>query len=114
MIDADRHDRAARDPRARAGGIERHVEELSTRLAARGHEVTVFCRPGYSAPAGAREYRGVHLSRPANGWPVRGGEAFVHSGLGAWATHGSPRFDVAHFHAVGPGHMFTLTRALSQ
>ncbi|MBI4133243.1 glycosyltransferase, partial [Candidatus Uhrbacteria bacterium] len=30
------------------GGIERHVEELATRLAARGHEVLVYCRPWYS------------------------------------------------------------------
>lgn len=96
---------------ARAGGVERHVEELSTRLAARGHDVTVFCRPGYSGSA-TREYRGVHLaSLPTV--PVRGGEAFVHSGLGAWATHGA-RFDVAHFHAVGPGLFTPLTRALSQ
>ena len=29
---------------ARFGGIETHVEQLSTRLAARGHEVSVFCR----------------------------------------------------------------------
>lgn len=96
---------------ARAGGIERHVEELSTRLAARGHDVTVFCRPGYSGD-GAREYRGVHLAALPT-VPVRGGEAFVHSGLGAWATHGT-RFDVAHFHAVGPGLFTPLTRALSQ
>lgn len=95
---------------ARAGGVERHVEELSTRLAARGHHVTVFCRPGYVSGT-QREYRGVHLaSLPTV--PVRGGEAFVHSGLGAWSAHGA-RFDVAHFHALGPGLFTPLTRALS-
>ena len=30
------------------GGIERHVEEISTRLAAKGHDVTVYCRPYYT------------------------------------------------------------------
>ena len=30
------------------GGIERHVEELTTRVVERGHEVTVYCRPYYS------------------------------------------------------------------
>lgn len=29
------------------GGIERHVEELATRLVHRGHDVTVYCRPYY-------------------------------------------------------------------
>ncbi|MEJ2722753.1 MAG: glycosyltransferase, partial [bacterium] len=29
---------------ARFGGIETHVDQLSTRLAARGHDVSVYCR----------------------------------------------------------------------
>ncbi len=37
---------------ARYGGIERHVEELARALAARGHDVTVYCRRHYT-PAGA-------------------------------------------------------------
>ena len=32
------------------GGIERHVEELSARLAAAGHDVTVYCRRHYVGP----------------------------------------------------------------
>src|ERR1700731_1289126 len=39
------------------GGFETFAEELSTRLAARGHAVTVYCRQRHSAPA----YRGVTL-----------------------------------------------------
>jgi glycosyltransferase involved in cell wall biosynthesis len=42
---------------ARYGGFETFAEELSTRLALRGHEVTVYCREPF--PGGA--YRGVHL-----------------------------------------------------
>jgi glycosyltransferase involved in cell wall biosynthesis len=42
---------------ARYGGFETFAEELSTRLAARGHSVTVYCRERYSEPA----YRGVFL-----------------------------------------------------
>jgi glycosyltransferase involved in cell wall biosynthesis len=42
---------------ARYGGFETFAEELSTRLAARGHEVTVYCRQRYSANL----YRGVRL-----------------------------------------------------
>ena len=42
---------------ARYGGFETFAEELSTRLAERGHEVYVYCRQRHSEPV----YRGVHL-----------------------------------------------------
>ena len=42
---------------ARYGGFETFAEELSVRLAARGHQVAVLCRERYSQPI----YRGVHL-----------------------------------------------------
>jgi glycosyltransferase involved in cell wall biosynthesis len=42
---------------ANYGGFETFAEELSTRLAARGHCVTVYCRDRYHKP----EYRGVRL-----------------------------------------------------
>src|SRR6202162_4224076 len=42
---------------ARYGGFETFAEELSTRLAARGHEVTVYCRQAYAQAS----YRGVRL-----------------------------------------------------
>src|SRR3954470_21713920 len=42
---------------ANYGGFETFAEELSTRLAARGHDVTVYCREKHSAPT----YRGVSL-----------------------------------------------------
>lgn len=41
---------------ARYGGFETFAEELSTRLAARGHRVTVYCRQKSPSP-----YRGVFL-----------------------------------------------------
>jgi glycosyltransferase involved in cell wall biosynthesis len=42
---------------ANYGGFETFAEELSTRLVARGHEVTVYCRQTFSE----RFYRGVRL-----------------------------------------------------
>jgi glycosyltransferase involved in cell wall biosynthesis len=42
---------------ARYGGFETFAEELSTRLAARGHDVVVYTRQRYPEPC----YRGVHL-----------------------------------------------------
>jgi len=42
---------------ARYGGFETFAEEVSTRLVARGHQVTVYCREPYHPPL----YRGVRL-----------------------------------------------------
>ncbi len=42
---------------ARYGGFETFAEELSTRLAGRGHSVTVYCRERHAG----RSYRGVSL-----------------------------------------------------
>ncbi|HEV8293210.1 MAG TPA: DUF1972 domain-containing protein, partial [Tepidisphaeraceae bacterium] len=45
---------------ANYGGFETFAEELSARLAARGHDVSVFCRRHY-APREMSHYRGVRL-----------------------------------------------------
>jgi glycosyltransferase involved in cell wall biosynthesis len=45
---------------ARYGGWETFAEELATRLVARGHDVTVYCRPG-NADGDPPRYQGVHL-----------------------------------------------------
>lgn len=101
----------ARGLPARSGGVERHVEEVATRLAARGHDVTVFCRPAYGDRP-LRTYRGVQLaSLPTV--PVPGGEAFVHSGLSTMVALGL-HFDLVHFHALGPGLFTPLTRGLTR
>ncbi len=46
---------------ARYGGFETFAEELSTRLAARGHRVTVYCRDRPQAAGATEFYRGVDL-----------------------------------------------------
>lgn len=43
-----------------AGGVETSIEETSTRLAARGHDVTVYCRARYN-PDRPSVYKGVRL-----------------------------------------------------
>jgi glycosyltransferase involved in cell wall biosynthesis len=45
---------------ANYGGFETFAEHLSTRLVARGHEVTVYCRAHYTSPR-QLEYQGVRL-----------------------------------------------------
>jgi glycosyltransferase involved in cell wall biosynthesis len=65
---------------ARYGGFESCVEEISTRLAERGHDVTVYCRSDYPKRE-AKQYRGVRLiqiprlqdsflASPFNSWLV--------------------------------------------
>jgi glycosyltransferase involved in cell wall biosynthesis len=41
----------------RQGGMTRHIEEVYARIAARGHEVTVYCRRALEGP----EYRGMRV-----------------------------------------------------
>src|ERR1700730_8313621 len=45
---------------ARYGGFETLAEELSARLAARGHEVTVYTRTRYASP-GLATWRGARI-----------------------------------------------------
>ena len=83
---------------ARFGGIERHCEELYTRLAARGHEVTVFVRRWYSPVTGP--YRGVTL-KSAPTINIKGLDAFAHTAA-ASAEVLIHDFDIVHYHAIGP------------
>jgi glycosyltransferase involved in cell wall biosynthesis len=79
------------------GGIERHVGLLAERLAERGHDVTVFVRPGYGGTNGSGPLRTP--MRPC--LPTKHLEAITHSSL--CALEASLRgYDVIHFHAVGP------------
>lgn len=45
---------------ARYGGFETAIEEVGSRLASAGHEVTVYCRPAEGRPADGR-HLGMHL-----------------------------------------------------
>jgi glycosyltransferase involved in cell wall biosynthesis len=88
------------------GGIERHVEEISRRLVARGHEVTVYCRLHYT-PAGGR-YHGVHLIRlpSVNTKHLDTASHVALSSLDLLFRD----YDVAHFHALGPSVFAWLPR----
>jgi glycosyltransferase involved in cell wall biosynthesis len=43
------------------GGFETFAQELAPRLVERGHQVTVYCREGYTAGERLDEYKGVRL-----------------------------------------------------
>lgn len=94
------------------GGIEHHVEEIGARLADRGHDVTVFCRTNYTSTERPDRYRGMRLCH----LPTVGSkhfDAIVHSALSTVSAIGGGRFDILHYHALGPGLVAPLPRYLS-
>ncbi|MEW6019093.1 MAG: glycosyltransferase family 4 protein [Pseudomonadota bacterium] len=88
---------------ARFGGIERHCDELYPRLAARGHDVTVFVRPWFTERRG--DYRGVRL-KPAPTVNAKGLDAFIHTAAGSVMALASD-YDIVHYHGIGPS-LFTF------
>jgi glycosyltransferase involved in cell wall biosynthesis len=93
------------------GGIEHHVEEVGSRLAARGHDVTVYCRANY-VPEGENAYKGMRLVRLRTVSSKRL-DAIVHSALSTARALGQG-YDVVHFHALGPGVMTPVTQYASR
>lgn len=93
------------------GGVEHHVEELGARLAARGHDVTVYCRTNYVTERND-EYRGMRLRNvPTVG--TKHLDAIVHSAISTALCLGTTP-DVVHYHALGPGLLAPLPRFLSK
>jgi glycosyltransferase involved in cell wall biosynthesis len=99
---------------ATIGGIEHHVEEIGSRLAERGHDVTVYTRANYTTERLA-EHRGMHVKYIATA-PTKHLEALVHSGLstGVAMLPGARRADILHYHAIGPSVFTPLPRALTR
>lgn len=92
---------------AAGGGVERHVEELSKRLAERGHEVTVYVR-SYCNPKRRKSWQGCRLvTLPTI--RTKHLETFVHVLLSS--CHALfKRYDVIHYHGVGPSTLAWIPR----
>jgi len=88
------------------GGVERHVEEVGSRLAARGHRLTVFGRQGYCATGSP--WPGSHLVRLRN-WERPAWGTAAHCLEASLRCLADPP-DLIHFHATGPGACAWLTR----
>lgn len=85
-------------------GIERASESLYTRLAARGHQVTVYCRPEYMS-AKVEQYHGIRLIRIPT-VKQRSIDSVFHSLASTFRASLVERYDVIHFHALAAG-LFT-------
>ncbi len=88
------------------GGIERHVAEIGSRLAARGHEVTVFGRRPFSAGG---DHRGMRI-RVLPSIPTKNLETASNSLAAALGAFFGP-YDIVHFHGVGPSLFSWITAA---
>jgi glycosyltransferase involved in cell wall biosynthesis len=81
------------------GGVEHHCEELYSRLAANGHDITIYARSFY-VKSDIKFYKGMKIIRlPTIG--VIGLEAFVHTFLSMLHIL-KTRPDIVHIHAQGP------------
>lgn len=99
---------------SREGGIEIVVEELSTRMAKAGLDVTCLNRAGRHVSgkafdaASLKEYKGVHI-KTVPALDRKGLAAMTASVSGAIAAAFGP-YNVVHFHAEGPCAMLWLPK----
>jgi glycosyltransferase involved in cell wall biosynthesis len=90
------------------GGIESHVDVIASILAARGHSVSVYCRPYYTRTRG--DYKGVHLIRTPT-IKTRHLDCAVHA-LTSTVHVLSMKPDVVHYHALGPSALSFIPRII--
>ncbi|MBN2120518.1 MAG: glycosyltransferase family 4 protein [Candidatus Omnitrophica bacterium] len=92
---------------ARYGGIETHLEELSSRLVLQGHQVIVYCRRPYS-DCNQKFYKGVrliHLPTIRNKYL----DNIVHTFLSTLDVL-KRKVDLVHFHGIGPSILVFIPR----
>lgn len=103
---------------SREGGVEVVVEELSVRMAQRGHEVTCFNRRGHHVSGREfdtekqKTYRGVRI-RTVPAPDIKGLAAMTASVL-ASVRAAFGRYDVVHFHTEGPCATLWLPKLLGK
>ncbi|MCK4601563.1 MAG: glycosyltransferase family 4 protein, partial [Phycisphaerae bacterium] len=97
---------------ARAGGVERVVQELTDELVARGHEVVVYCRRHYTGPeaagpAGPRRAQSGLRTILTPGLAGKHLDAITHTATAAIDVL-RRNVDVVHIHSPGPAMMSWL------
>ncbi len=94
------------------GGVERHVEHLSSELSRRGHEVTIFARHHYVTPEQAAAYTREHKNISVHFLPTLNTkhlDAITHTFF-ATVVAMLQNVDVYHYHSVGPSLLSFLPR----
>jgi len=93
------------------GGIEKYTEQVGSRLAARGHEITVYAMRHYGARDGV--YRGMHI-RTVPTIRSRSLEKFAAYLLATAYESTLGSCDVIHMHSFGPAMLSILPRLTGQ
>lgn len=92
---------------ARSGGVEHHVQELATRLAAQGHRITVYARHSYTKKT-MRTYKGVRIMYLPS-IATKHLDTITHTFFATLhALFG--RYDVVHYHSIGPTSLSWMVR----
>jgi len=94
---------------AKFGGVERHVEELSSRLVRAGHEVFVYVRSNYT-DKNLKKYKGVDLINLST-VATKHLDAIVHT-FRACLDLTKREVDIIHFHSIGPSSLIWLVKIL--
>ena len=86
------------------GGIEHYCAQVYPRMVAAGHVVDIYGRSSYtgmpwSAPC---DFSGVKVISIPTLPKVKGADAILSSGIGAFIATFLRRYDVIHIHALGP------------
>lgn len=89
------------------GGVERHVEELATRLVREGHEVFVYCRNHYT-PKDLNEFKGVNLIHLPT-IKSKHLDAIIHTLLASLDVLKRDA-DIIHYHAIGPSSLLWIPK----
>lgn len=84
---------------ALGGGVERQMEQLAPRLAAKGHDITIYVRKHFN-PRGLKTWNGCHLVTIPT-IQRKNFETIVHVILSTLHALMQP-YDIIHFHGVGP------------
>lgn len=95
------------------GGIEHHVEQIAVRLAKKGHEVYVYCRPWYQkiclphSPF-LTKYEEVYLIHQPS-WHTKNLDSISATFLNTFDVM-TKKADIIHYHGIGPSSLLFLPR----
>lgn len=92
------------------GGVERHVEELATRLVRNGHEVLVYTRPTYVSK-NLKKHKGVELISLPSIF-TKHLDAISHTFVSCLNVR-KQKVDVIHFHSIGPSLLIWFAKFLN-
>lgn len=92
------------------GGIEKHCEELYSRLIKRGYEVVIYAR-NYYVSNNIKEFKGIKIKNVAT-INIKGFETLIHSFFSTILATFSDA-DIIHFHAQGPTIFSWIPRLLA-